>query len=128
MQSIKRSLFLCISLCMEELVFCISLCMLVFTGGLVWGHPFVATGSGSMLAQAQEQQQPQQEPAKSITFTGTVARDGEQFVLRDSSGGVYKLDDTERAKPFEGKAVKGLGRLDTDAKLIHVDSIETVSA
>jgi hypothetical protein len=99
--------------------------MFVFTGGLVWGHPLIDTGSRSLLVQAQEQQQ---EPAKSTTFTGTVARDGDQFVLQDSSGGVYKLDDPERASTFEGKAVKVTGRLDEDAKLIHVDTIEAVSS
>lgn len=44
------------------------------------------------------------------------------------SGEVYKLDDTQRAKPFEGKAVKVTGQLDTEAKLIHVDYIEGVQA
>jgi hypothetical protein len=101
--------------------------MFVFTGGLVWGHPLIDTGSRSLLVQAQEQEQ-RQEPAKSTTFTGTVARDGDQFVLQDSSGGVYKLDDSERASTFEGKAVKVTGRLDEDAKLIHVDTIEAVSS
>ena len=115
MKSMKRSILLSSSLC-----------MFVFTGGLVWGHPLIDTGSRSLLVQAQEQQQ--QEPAQSTTFTGTVARDGDQFVLQDSSGGVYKLDDSERASTFEGKAVKVTGRLDQDAKLIHVDTIEAVSS
>ena len=117
MKSMKRSILLSSSLC-----------MFVFTGGLVWGHPLIDTGSRSLLVQAQEQEQQQQEPAKSTTFTGTVARDGDQFVLQDSSGGVYKLDDSERASTFEGKAVKVTGRLDEDAKLIHVDTIEAVSS
>ena len=114
MKSIKRSILIS------------SLCMFVFTGGLVWGHPLIATGSGSASVQAQEQQQ--QEPAKSTAFTGTIAKDGDQFVLQNSSGGVYKLDDPERASSFEGKAVKVTGRLDEDAKLIHVDTIEAVSS
>jgi hypothetical protein len=99
--------------------------MFAFTGGLVWGHPLIDTGSRTLLIQGQEQQQ---EPAKSTTFTGTVAKDGDQFVLQDSSGGVYKLDDSERASSFEGKAVKVTGRLDEDAKLIHVDTIEAISS
>jgi hypothetical protein len=41
---------------------------------------------------------------------------------------VYKLDDTQRAKPFEDKTVKVSGQLDTEAKLIHVDTIEGVEA
>lgn len=121
MQSIKHSLLLGVSLS-----------LFVFTGGLVWGPPFIHTGSGPMLAYAQEQQNAQapqtQEPAKSITFTGTIVRDGELFVLRDASGAMYKLDDGERAKPFEGKAVKVTGRLDEEAKLIHVENIEEAAA
>ena len=57
-------------------------------------------------------------------FTGTVLKSGSQYVLRDSSGQVYKLDDTESAKPYEGKAVKVTGKLDEQAMLIHVQSIE----
>ena len=51
--------------------------------------------------------------SKSTTFTGTVVKDGEQYVLRDSSGSVYKLDDSSRAQAFEGKTVKVTGRLDS---------------
>jgi uncharacterized protein YdeI (BOF family) len=102
--------------------------MFVFTGGLVWGHPFIVNDSGSPLVQYQDQDQEQQEPAKSVTFTGTVARDGDQFVLQDASGEVYKLDDSARVGSFEGKTVKVTGRLEEDAKLIHVDSIEVVSS
>ena len=87
-----------------------SLCILVVAGCLAWGHPLAATGSGSALVQAQGQEQ--QQPAKSKVFTGTIAKDGDDFVLRVSSGGVYKLDDAERASSFEGKAVKVTGQLD----------------
>jgi hypothetical protein len=38
------------------------------------------------------------------------------------------MDDPSKAQPFAGKQVKVTGRLDTDAKLIHVESIEAVSA
>jgi hypothetical protein len=78
--------------------------------------------------QAQPPQQAQQDPAKSQTFTGTIVRDGQQFSLRDGSGAMFKLDDSTKAQPFEGKQVKVTGRLDTDAKLIHVDAIEGVAA
>jgi|SRR5579863_3621075 len=66
--------------------------------------------------------------AKSTTFTGTVVKDGEQYVLRDSSGSVYKLDDSSRAQAFEGKTVKVTGRLDSNSKMIHVDSIQGMAS
>jgi hypothetical protein len=113
MRSIKR-----------DLSFCLALSALVFTCALAWGSPFV--GAGSMPVQAQDHSQQGQN--KSATFTGTVVKDGEQFLLRDSSGLVYRLDDSERAKPFEGKAVKVTGQLDAEAKMIHMESIEGAEA
>jgi uncharacterized protein YdeI (BOF family) len=77
---------------------------------------------------APDQTMPNQEQSKSTTFTGTVVKDGEQYVLRDSSGGIYKLDDSSRAQAFEGKTVKVTGRLDQQSKMIHVDSIQALSS
>lgn len=114
MRSIKRDL----------IDFC-ALCAAVLAFALVLGSPFVVAGSAFAQNQAQPQQQPDQSQAKSGTFTGTVVKNGDQFALRDSSGVVYTLDDTERAKPFEGKTVKVTGQLDEQAKVIHVESIES---
>jgi len=66
--------------------------------------------------------------SKTTTFTGTIVKDGEQYILRDSSGSVYKLDDASRAQSFEGKTVKVTGRLDRDSKIIHVDSIQALAS
>lgn len=122
MQSIKR-----------DLAVGLSISALLFICALVWGSPFVAAGTGSNSLQTQEQpqqpqppqDQPQQtQPQQSRTFTGTVLKSGEQFVLRDSAGQVYKLDNQDSAKPYEGKSVKVTGQLDEQAMLIHVESIE----
>jgi hypothetical protein len=104
---------------------------LVIVGALVWGNPYTADSSGVAIAQTpnQAQQMPQtQDQPKAATFTGTIVQDGAQFLLKDSSGQTYKLDDQDSAKPFAGKAVKVTGQLDEDAKLIHVTSIEPVTA
>ena len=69
-----------------------------------------------------------QDQSKTTTFTGTIVKDGENYVLRDSSGGVYKLDDSSRAQTFEGKTVKVTGKLDADSKMIHVDSIQALAS
>jgi uncharacterized protein YdeI (BOF family) len=124
---------------------------------LVWGSSFVGTSPAFAQDQAQPQQQPnqaqpQQQPnqaqpqqpqpdqaqpqqpqpdqnqAQTATFTGTVVKNGDQFALRDSSGAVYTLDDSQRAKPFEGKTVKVTGQLDEQAKVIHVENIEGAEA
>ena len=75
-----------------------------------------------------DQAMPNQDSSKTATFTGTVVKDGEQYVLRDSSGSVYKLDDSSRAQAFEGKTVKVTGRLDANSKMIHVDSIQALAS
>lgn len=122
MQSIKR-----------ELTFGLSASALVFACALVWGSPFV--GAGAKTHQAQEPQPQQAQPdqaqpqqSKSATFTGTVVKDGDGYILRDSSGQMYKLDNPETAKAYEGKPVKVTGQLDEEAKLIHVESIESAAA
>ena len=117
MRSIKRDLIDFAALCAMALAF-----------ALVLGSPFVAAGSAFAQDQAQPPQQPDQSQAKSATFTGTVVKNGDQFALRDSSGAIYTLDDTDRAKPFEGKTVKVTGQLDEQAKVIHVESIESAVA
>ena len=118
-------------------------CLLVLSRVSVWASPL----SGLQPAQAQQQQrpnppqpvpnempnqvqpdQPGKDQATSTTFTGTIMKNGEQYLLKDSSGTIYKLDDSSRASTFEGKSVKVTGKLDTDAKLIHVEAIEAVSA
>ena len=44
---------------------------------------------------APDQTTPNPDQAKATTFTGTIVKDGENYVLRDSSGGIYKLDDSD---------------------------------
>jgi hypothetical protein len=75
-----------------------------------------------------DQAMPNQDSSKSATFTGTIVKDGEQYLLRDSMGGVYKLDDSSRAQAFEGKTVKVTGSLDANSKTIHVDSIQALAS
>ena len=82
-----------------------------------------AEGARAPQDQAQPQQQTDQNQNKTGTFTGMIVKNGEQYVLRDSSGMVYGLDDSERARPYEGKTVKVTGELDEQAKVIHVESI-----
>ena len=61
------------------------------------------------------------------TFTGKILKDGENFVLSDSvTKTKYTLDNPKKASPYEGKAVKVTGTLDTSGHLIHVETIEAV--
>lgn len=56
----------------------------------------------------------------SQTFSGTVAKSGDKFVLQDASGKTYDVDRQEELKKYEGKQVRIKGTLDPDGKTIHV--------
>ena len=74
------------------------------------------------------QAMPNADATKFTTFTGTVMKDGDQYVLRSSSGNTYRLDDSSRAQTFEGKTVKVWGRFDADSKTIIVDKIQALNS
>ncbi len=79
--------------------------------------------TGASSYQAGGQQNKDREEVK--TFNGKIARDGDLFVLQDSSGKTaYRLDDQNKASQFDGKKVKVTGTLDAANNLIHVQSIE----
>jgi len=129
MRSIKR-----------DLVGLAAICAVVLALALAWGGPSGTPSAAFAQSQSQPQQQPdqaqpqpQQQPGQAqtttaSTFTGTVVKNGDQYMLRDSSGQVFGLDDSDEAKPFEGKAVKVTGQLDEQAKVIHVQDIEASQA
>lgn len=66
------------------------------------------------------------EPAAQ-TFTGTVTKEGDNYVLKVSDTTSYKLDDQDKAKQFEGQKVRVIGALDASSNLIHVQKIEPLS-
>lgn len=105
----------------RELLLCMTLTAFVFVCALAWGKPFLSIASGTGTAYAQQQTQAAQ-------FKGTVLRNGEQFLLRDVSGQIFRLDDPQRVQAFEGKAVTITGRLDHEKKTIHVERIESANA
>jgi hypothetical protein len=74
---------------------------------------------------AGEAQPPSHSEEAEKTLIGTVVKDNDRFVLRTSDQAVYQLDDQARVKPFEGKQVRVVGRLD-DQMTIHIDRIEIV--
>lgn len=75
---------------------------------------------------APAQTSPMQDQSESATqtFTGTVVRIGDKYVLRTTDNMTYQLDDPDKAKEFEGKQVKVTGGLQAKDKLIHIQSIE----
>jgi hypothetical protein len=109
----------------REVILGAALTAFVFACALAWGSPFVGPAASSAPVQVQSQAPNQ---AQSATFSGTIQRNGEQFVLRETSGQIYRLDDPKDAQPFEGRPVTVTGRLDSSAKLIHVERIAPATA
>ena len=69
---------------------------------------------------------PDAQPAAQ-SFTGTISKEGDTYVLKVSDTSSYKLDDQDKAKEYEGKRVAVFGTLDTNSNLIRVQKIERVS-
>lgn len=69
-----------------------------------------ATGSASSAAGAGENQ----------TFSGTVTKQGDKYVLKDDAGHTYDIDHQDEVKKFEGKRVRVQGTLDPATNKIMV--------
>jgi trehalose-6-phosphatase len=59
--------------------------------------------------------------ANSQSFTGTIVKSGDRYVLQAAHGSIYDLDNQEAVKPFEGKRVSLHGALEPRTKLIHLE-------
>ena len=86
--------------------------------------------------QTQTNQTPEQQPSQaapdtqgqaaasatdSQTFSGTVVKAGDKYVLQDAdSGKTYDIDHQDQVKQYEGKKVRVHGTLDASGKMIHV--------
>ena len=62
-------------------------------------------------------------------FTGTIIRNGDQFVLSDAkTHTLYQLDDQTAASKFEDKNVTVTGTLDAVKNIIRMQSIAEAAA
>jgi hypothetical protein len=90
-------------------------------------HPTLAAWALATPAQAQEKpdkQQPDEPAAKNVTVTGTIVKNGSDFMLREASGMIYRLDSPEKVEPFVGKSVKVTGTLEANNNTLYVEAIE----
>jgi len=56
----------------------------------------------------------------SQTFSGTVTKSGDKYVLKDDSGKTYDIDHQDDVKKFDGKRVRVQGTLDPTGTKIMV--------
>lgn len=54
------------------------------------------------------------------TFSGTVTKQGDKYVLKDDSGKTYDIDHQDEVKKFDGKRVRVQGTLDPATNKIMV--------
>jgi len=102
----------------------------VATASLMFGSVLLAAPVRTTNAHIQNQQaQDQQQAPQAKTFTGTISKDGDSFVLKDDTGKTsYQLDDQQAASKFQGKRVKVTGTLDASNNVIRVQTIEEATA
>jgi hypothetical protein len=62
--------------------------------------------------------------AAAQTFTGTISKEAESFILQVSQSVFYKLDNQQQVQQYEGQRVRVTGRLDASINLIHVETVE----
>jgi hypothetical protein len=84
-------------------------------------QPVPAHPSSQAPTSAQDQAQVPQ------TFTGTVSKEADSFVLKVSDTASYKLDNQQQVQEYQGQRVRVTGTLDPSMNLIHVDRIEPLS-
>ncbi len=58
------------------------------------------------------------------SFTGTVSKEADSFILQVSKTVFYKLDNEQQVQQYEGQRVRVTGTLDTSTNLIHVEKVE----
>jgi hypothetical protein len=84
--------------------------------------PKIATATSPPSAMQQESKQ------KTKIFSGTIIKNGENFVLSDAANKLsFVLDDAEKASPYEGKRVKVTGTVDVANNTIHVETIQEIA-
>jgi Protein of unknown function (DUF5818) len=89
------------------------------------GSPMNASEGRSAVLQQNQASSDQQVQ----TFTGTISKSGDQYVLQGgSSTASYQLDDQQTASKFAGKKVTVTGTLDAASNLIHVQGIQEASS
>jgi hypothetical protein len=100
-----------------------------------------AAGQGGSAGQpessARQQSRPGQDPKASLgdaqtldalAFAGRLVKENGRILLKDAVTKMsYQLDDQSRVRPYIGKQVKVVGKLDLDSNMIHIDRIEPIS-
>jgi hypothetical protein len=103
--------------------------VILASGAVAFGDTPKASRINFADARVSAMQDTSRTPQDLKTFTGTIAKSGQQFVLREeSSKSLFQLDDQQSAEKFAGKRVRVIGVLDDSNNTIRVQSIEEANA
>ena len=70
---------------------------------------------------APDSQKPSAQPTGAQSFTGTIVKANDKYVLQEeASGKTYNIDHQDEVQKFDGKRVKVHGTLDESGKTIHL--------
>jgi uncharacterized protein YdeI (BOF family) len=98
--------------------FMLSLAAAVVLVGFSGIHEYASSLPAALTAQTSQETE---------TFSGTVLRKGDSFVLSDPANKIsYVLDDAQKASEFEGKKVKVTGTVDAGKNILHIETITEV--
>jgi len=114
---------------MKGFLLTVATASLAIASALMAASPAATPVAADQNQQAQSQQQEKQETPQLKSYTGTISKEGDAFMLKDDAGkSSYRLDDQQSASKFEGRRVKVTGTLDAENNLIKVQSIEEAAA
>ena len=65
--------------------------------------------------------------AAAQSFSGTISKEAQSFILQVSQGVSYKLDNEKQVQQYEGQRVRVTGTLDPSINLIHVEKVEPLT-
>jgi uncharacterized protein YdeI (BOF family) len=78
-------------------------------------------GQPPSAQQSPDAQAPSQSAGSTQTFSGTVVKAGDKYVLQDTASGTsYDVDRQDLLKKYEGQKVRIKGTLDASGKMIQV--------
>ena len=96
-----------------------------------------AVSAGQPESTARQQSRPTQDTNGSLgdaqtldalAFAGRLVKENGRILLKDAVTKMsYQLDDQSKARPYVGKQVKVVGKLDLDNNMIYIDRIEPIS-
>jgi hypothetical protein len=102
--------------------------LLVTAGLALWFGFAPPSGNASTLSSFPLQASNEKSQEATKTFSGTVAKQGDIYVLTDQADKTnYQLVDSEKVAEFIGKSVKVTGTLDAANLTIHVQEIQEIA-